>query len=190
MRPKAAGLAKKMGYNNVKVYVDGEPMWRFAGYYYTPEFVKSGNIVLIDLRSPDAVKEGHIPRAANIPVNKLKEAEDKFPSKNTPVIFYSDREDDLVVAVTTAREWGYKRATVFSGGMDAWKAKGYELKKGPAATEIKYARKLELGEISIPDFEKALKSELTYIVDVRTKEEYTAGHYSGAVNIPRPVNLL
>ncbi|MDI6801672.1 MAG: rhodanese-like domain-containing protein [Thermodesulfovibrionales bacterium] len=185
MSPRSAGLARKMGYTNVKVYVDGEPMWRHEGYYTvnTADFVKTGNVVIIDLRFPDMVSKGHIPRAVNIPAEKLKDAEEGFPSQNAPIIFYSDNLKDIENAVKTVRGWGYKRATVFLGGGAAWTAKGYKLQIGPAATEIRYTRKLEPGEISIPDFEKALKTDIIHIIDVRSPEEYAGGHFHGAINV-------
>ncbi len=187
MSQKAAGLAVKWEYTNIKVFVKGEPGWKKAGYYTTStaDFVESGNIVLVDLRSTEALKTGHIPGAVNIPAGILADARNKFPSyKGAHIVFYSDSTDDLKMAVKTAREWGYRKTTVFAGGVNAWRQKGYSIKKGPAASEINYARKISPGEISIEDFEKAMKSGTAVIVDVRTQTEHAAGHFKGAVNIP------
>ena len=67
--------------------------------------------------------------------------------------------------------------------MIAWKEKGYDVKTGPAAEEIIYVRKLEPGQISIPNFEAALKTEAITVVDVRGPAEYEEGHFPGAMNI-------
>ena len=187
MSPKSAGLAKKWGYNNVKVYVQGIPNWKKTGHYTvsTPDYVRTGNIVLIDLRAPAAVIAGHIPRAVGIPAKKLEAARDQFPESLTaPIVFYSDNVEESKKAVKTAREWRYKNVTLLEfPGTIAWKEKGYDVNTGPAATEIIYVRKLEPGQISIANFEAALKTEAITVIDVRGKEEYDAGHFPGAVNI-------
>ncbi|MEN8265116.1 MAG: rhodanese-like domain-containing protein [Nitrospirota bacterium] len=187
MSQKAAGLAVKWGYTNIRVFVQGEPGWKKAGYYTTsiPDFVKTGNIVLVDLRSTEAVKTGHIPGTVSIPAGILADARNKFPSyQGAHIVFYSDSTDDLKMAVKTARRWGYRKTTVFAGGVDSWKQKGYSLAKGLAASEINYTRRISPGEISITDFEKSMKSGTAVIVDVRTPTEHAAGHFKGAVNIP------
>lgn len=187
MSPKSAGLAKKWGYENVKVYVQGIPNWKKTGHHTvsTSDYVRTANIVLIDLRAPAAVTAGHIPRAVGIPSGKLDAAEDEFPESLTaPIVFYSENIEVSKKAVETAKGWRYKNVTLLEfPGVIAWKEKGYDVKTGPAAEEIIYVRKLEPGQISIPDFEAALKSEAITVVDVRGPEEYKAGHFPDAVNI-------
>ena len=48
-----AGLAKELGYTNIRVFLAGEPAWSDEGYpvYASNEFVEKGNIVLLDLRT-------------------------------------------------------------------------------------------------------------------------------------------
>ncbi len=48
MSTASAGLAKKLGYTNIRVYLDGEPAWSKANLptYSTTEFIKNGNVVL------------------------------------------------------------------------------------------------------------------------------------------------
>jgi rhodanese-related sulfurtransferase len=187
MSPKSAGLAKKWGYENVKVYVQGVPGWKKSGRHMvsTSDYVRTANIVLVDLRAPAAVTAGHIPGAVGIPAGDLEAAKDRFPESLTaPIVFYSDNIDEAKKAVQTARGWRYKNVTLLEfPGVMAWKEKGYEVNTGPAAEEIVYLRKLEPGQISIPDFEAALKSQAITVVDVRGPEEYKAGHFPGAINI-------
>ncbi len=187
MSPKAAGMAKKLGYKNIRVFLQGEPGWKKAGYYTTstPEYVKTANIILIDLRSRKAVEAGHIPGAVNIPADEFTKVRGKFPSyRGAHIVFYSDNEEDIKKSVRTVRKWGYKKSTVYLGGVDAWEQSGHTLVKGPSAEDIKYVRKTSPGEISIADFEKSMETGTAFIVDVRTPTEHAAGHFKGAVNIP------
>ncbi len=187
MSPKSAGLAKKWGYENVKVYVQGAPGWKKSGRYLasTADYVRTANIVLIDLRAPAAVTAGHIPKAVGIPAGELEVAKDRFPESLTaPIVFYSDNIEESKKAVDAARSWRYKNVTLLDfPGTLAWKQKGYDVNTGPAAEEIVYIRKLEPGQISIADFEAALKSQAITVIDVRGPEEYKAGHFPGAINI-------
>ncbi len=187
MSPKSAGLAKKWGWKNVRAYVEGMPAWKKAGYYAvsTPDYVRTGNIVLIDLRSPAAVTAGHIPGAVNIPAGNLAGAKDRFPQALTaPIVFYSDTLNDSIEAVKTAGGWKYKNVSLleFPGAL-AWEKKGYDIRTGPAAEKVVYVRKLEPGEISIENFEDALKSKAITVIDVRGPSEYASGHFPGAINI-------
>jgi rhodanese-related sulfurtransferase len=46
-------------------------------------------VVLIDARTPDEYREGHIPGAINIYAEKVKEQASRLPKdKSTPIIFY------------------------------------------------------------------------------------------------------
>lgn len=187
MSPISAGLAKKWGWANVKVYVEGMPAWQKAGHYTvsTPDYVRTANIVLIDLRAPAVVTAGHIPGAVSIPADKLANAKDAFPESLTaPIVFYSDNIEESIKAVATARGWRYKKVSLleFPSALP-WQKKGYDIKTGPAAEEIVYVRKLEPGQISIPDFEAALKTQAITVIDVRKPSEYAAGHFAGALNI-------
>jgi len=167
--------------------VDGQPAWKKAGHHTvsTPDYVRTANIVLIDLRAPAAVTAGHIPRAVGIPAGKLAGAQDSFPESLTaPIVFYSDNIEESIKAVETARGWRYKKVSILEfPGVLEWEKKGYDIKTGPAATEIIYVRKLEPGQISIPTFEAVLKSKAITVIDVRGPSEYAAGHFPGAINI-------
>ena len=187
MSPKSASLAKKWGWNNAKVYIEGMPAWKKGGHHpvSTPDYVRTANIVLIDLRAPAAVTAGHIPRAVGIPAGKLAGANDSFPESLTaPIVFYSDNIEESIKAVETARKWRYKKVSLLEfPGVLEWQKKGYDIKTGPAAKEIVYVRKLEPGQISIANFEAALKTRAITVIDVRGPSEYAAGHFPGAINI-------
>lgn len=192
MSPKSAGLAVNWGHKSPLVYVDGLPAWKKAGNRISPSIkhIAEGNIVLIDLRSQKAAMKGYIPRAYSFPMDILEDAEDAFPQGyGAPIYLYSDNDEDISDAVEEVKDWGYKNVNGFYGALEAWKAAGKELQTGPVLTAtddmpISWEKTLGPGEISISDFTKSLKSELIFVVDARTPEEYASGHFPGSVSIP------
>lgn len=187
LSPKSAAIAVKLGFKDVRMFPEGEPGWKKLAYPLeaSPAFVKSGNIVLIDLRHADKAQAGHIPRAVNIPAPILSGASDRFPEfTGAPVVFYSDNENELNAALELMRDWGFRNATVFPDGVRAWQSAGNQLAVGPAPTKISYARKLADGEISIEEFEEIVKLDSRHLIDVRTAEEFGKGHFPTAMNIP------
>jgi rhodanese-related sulfurtransferase len=186
MSPVSAGQAVKLGYTNVKVMVQGVPAWKKLGraVVASQQFVETGNIVLVDLRSADEYAKGHIPGAYNIPQAKLAEAENQFPEKKiAPIVFYGDGAEK---ASLTARKWGYKNAAVVNGGLQGWIEAGKKLDTTPSPDKITWVRKLAEGEVSIADFRKIAEENPAdqVILDVRTNDEVAAGKFANSLHIP------
>ncbi|PID74372.1 MAG: hypothetical protein CSB32_01240 [Desulfobacterales bacterium] len=192
MSPKSAGLAAQWGHKNPRVYIDGLPTWKKAGKPAVPsvKYIERGNIVIVDLREVGKVEQGHIPRAFSIPMAKLEDAEDAFPQgRGAPIYLYSDNAADLAAAQKMIKEWGYKNVNAYHGALKAWQAADKKLQTGPALTAtdenpINWEKQLNEGELSIKDFTESLKSDLIYVVDARTPEEYASGHFPGSISIP------
>lgn len=187
MSTTSAGLAKKMGYTNVRVFLDGEPAWMKAGLptYATNDFVINGNVVLIDIRPSSKAVDGRIKGAVNIPYEKLDDRLDDIP-RNAPVVLYGDEE--VMDAVEDMRDDGFKFVSMVKGGYEGWVAAGGEIEKGPIfATQINWQRQLGKGEVSVEDFRKAASGEdkNAIIVDARTKDEVAElGIFKNTINIP------
>ncbi|MDH3329362.1 MAG: rhodanese-like domain-containing protein [Desulfobulbaceae bacterium] len=141
MSPKSAGLAKKAGYENIKVLLEGEPAWTKAGYptYASTGFVSKGNIVLIDLRSFEKSKNARIPRSITIPYDTLDEMVDDIPKK-APIVLYSDNEKEAFNALQELREEGFKKVSLVYGDLDRWLKADGNFESGPVVTEIKWQR--------------------------------------------------
>ncbi len=187
LSPKSASIAVKLGFKDVRMFQEGEPGWKKLTYPLEASlaFVKSGNIVLIDLRSAQKARAGHIPRAVSIPASTLSAASDRFPEfMGAPVVFYSDNEGELTAALELMRDWGYTNATTFAGGVGAWQSAGNQLVAGAAPTTISYVRKLAEGEVSIKAFEEIVKLGSHTVIDTRTADEFAKGHFPNAINIP------
>ncbi|MEW6428448.1 MAG: rhodanese-like domain-containing protein [Thermodesulfobacteriota bacterium] len=185
---KNAGLAKKLGYTNVRVMLQGVPGWKKSGrpLVASPDFIKNGNNVIVDLRSAEEAAQGHIPRAVNIPFAKLAESESAFAVKpSAPIVVYGNG-DEAEQGAKIIQKWGFKTVALVDGGIDGWKARGGELASGATGTEISWTRIPGKDEVVIADFLKAVEGgdPGRIILDVRTKDEAAAGGFAGAVHIP------
>lgn len=188
MSPKAAGLAAKMGFTNIKVMLQGVPGWKKSGQMMTASnrFVAEGNLVLVDLRPKDEAFSGHIARAVNIPLAELSEAEEEFPTaKAAPIVLYGNGEEARQGA-KIIKGWGFKTIAMVDGGLPGWQKAGGQLQKGPVAGEINWVRSLGPDEVNIADFKLAAtgKAANQVILDVRTSEESAAGRFDNCIQIP------
>lgn len=183
-----AGLAKKFGYKNVRVYLDGEPAWVKEGNptYASKDFVEKGNIVLVDLRASQKAIKGRIKRAVSVPYEKLENKIDDIP-RNAPVVLYSDNEEEVTDALDDLRTEEFKHVSLVAGNYQGWVKSGGAIESGAiASTEIKWQRKLGKGEVSVADFKKATDGldPGVYVIDSRTKEEVAElGIFKNTVNI-------
>ena len=74
---------------------------------------------LIDVRSPQEYKEGHLERSINIPLYDIKEKiHSKIPNKNTPIIVYCQSGNRSKKAIEVLEKEGDKNLYNIIGGMD------------------------------------------------------------------------
>ncbi|MBL4901506.1 rhodanese [Desulfocapsa sp. AH-315-G09] len=187
MSTKIAGLAKKDGYKNVKVYLDGNPAWIKAGnsVYASKGNVEKGNIIIIDLRSKTKSEAGRIARSVSIPYDSLDDRIDDIPIK-APIVLYSDNTEETTDAIEDLRDEGYKKLALISGNYAGWVKAGGKTVTGPVTTEINWVRKLGKDEVGKADFMKAVSGADAgaVILDVRTTDETSAGSFRGAILVP------
>lgn len=187
MSTKVAGLAKKDGYTNVRVYLDGQPAWIKAGnpVYTTRETIDKGNIVLIDLRSAEKSAQGRIPRAVSIPYATLEDAIEEIPDK-APLVLYGDSQEEALKGLKELRSKGFKKIALVEGNYTGWIKAGGKSVKGPVVTEINWQRRRGKNEVSRAEFLKAAEGRdaSAVILDVRTEKERAAGGFKNALAIP------
>ena len=196
MSPDSARRAEKLGYTNVKVYVDGVPEWVKKNYLVlSTQFLKEAWIekdiphVLVDVRPAADAEKGFIKGAVTVPVAEIEKSIAKFPPKDkkAPIMIYDQKGgDDAVKAAKALITAGYAPVDIVSGGIDAWKAAGFPVQTGRLADTIVYVPKPRPGEISIDDFTKIAKATPvdTLILDVRNRDEGNAGMIKGAKLLP------
>ncbi len=192
----SARKAEKLGYKNVKVFHAGLPAWKKAKKLIVSNTKNlkrlkklDASYILLDLRSPDRIKKGHIPKAVAAPDGNVEALKDQFPKYKKAAIILYNQDGDVAAAkkaFEAIRGWGYSQVSILIGGLDAWKKTGEKLATGDAAKEIKYVRKLLPGELEIAKFKAAIEKpkEEFVIVDVRNPNEYEAGKFPNAINVP------
>lgn len=86
---------------------------------------------IVDVREADEFAGGHLPEARNIPTGKLAERVgelDKF--KDKPIIVCCASGMRSGKATSELKKQGFTRLYSLAGGVDAWVAAGYPIKKG------------------------------------------------------------
>lgn len=186
MSPNSAGMARKMGYSNLHVSLEGIPVWKKSGKSVTAseKFVQTGNIVLVDLRAKEAYEAGHIPKAHNIPLAALAAQENNFPLK-APTVLYADSPAEAEQGYKLIKKWGVKTISIWPGGEKSWAARGNKLATGPSPAAITWARQIGKNEITMAEFKKAMEGNTgQMILDVRTKDEVQTGTLKNSICIP------
>ncbi|MBM9537150.1 rhodanese-like domain-containing protein [Desulfobulbus alkaliphilus] len=189
MSPASAGLAKKLGYTDVRVYLEGEPVWleAFLPTYSSEEFILHGNVVLVDMRPRNQVIEGRIQGAYSVPFATLENALGDL-ARNAPIVLYGEDEYQEEEAIFILRAEGFRNVSLVRGGYQGWLKNDGAIESGPIfATEITWVRQLGRGEVSVADFRRAASGEDTsaIIIDARTREEVAElGTFRHTINMP------
>ncbi|NTV48692.1 MAG: sulfurtransferase [Geobacteraceae bacterium] len=195
MSPGSAAKAMKLGYTNLKVYVDGMPAWSEKNYgLLSAQFLKESWIdkdiphVLLDVRSEKDVAKGFIKGAVAFPAkNSEKLIKALEIKKGAPVMVYDQNggHDAKLVASALVKA-GFKRVVVLNAGFDAWQTLKYDVSSGKLAAKATYTPKPRPGEIDLAEFEKyaANLPANVMIIDVRNQDEGKAGMLKTAKLIP------
>lgn len=202
---KAVEAAMAAGYTNVKGFQAGIPGWKKAklAVHSSPEWLTKNldkHHVVIDARDVAESSRKHVETAVSMPAAELAAMTKQFikeqqiaelpgvTDKRAPIVVYADKHTDksALVAYKQLRDWGYGNASILTGGFNDWVEKSYPVASGPAATEIKYTKKLVKGAIPPQEFATLVKSrEGVVFLDVRTDAEVAKlGMLTGATHIP------
>jgi rhodanese-related sulfurtransferase len=148
-----------------------------------------GSYILLDLRAKDQIEKDHIPNAVAAPDGKVEPLKGQFPTyMNATIILYNQDGDFAGAkdAYKTITGWGYKQVSVLDAGFAGWQKSGNKIATGPAASAIKYVRKLLPGEMDVQEFSALVKkpAEGFVVIDVRSTSEMTDGKLPNTINIP------
>lgn len=89
---------------------------------------KNPGVVLIDVREPQELEEGFIPKAIHIPRGFLELKIEKVAAdRNSEIILYCAGGSRSVLAAKSLKEMGYSKAKSMIGGFTVWEAAEYEI---------------------------------------------------------------
>lgn len=139
---------------------------RFAGA------IDEGATVL-DIRKPEAFCGSFIPGSLNISVGMLSGYAGYFLRYDQPILIVGSDMAEIDTAVRRLARLGYDRLEGYlRGGMHAWETSGRPLAQVGVTTAAQLKQSLADADAS------------PTILDVRTIDEYDAGHLDGAVHAP------
>ncbi len=145
---------------------------------------KGEKYIAIDARPYKKYLAGAIPGSIGIPEKQFADKRDMLPigKADTTLVYYCGGYKCSLShkSAIKARYLGYKKVVVAEAGYPGWK----ELYGGSAALEVK-AGEAE-GAVDSKWFLETLKSnpDAITLIDVRDPEEYAAGHFPSAINMP------
>jgi rhodanese-related sulfurtransferase len=85
---------------------------------------------VLDLRSEEAFKEGHLPGAKNAPFEKMAAAMEKFKlNQKNPVVLVCESGASSRKALADLKKMGFEEVGSLDGGVQAWKAAALPLVK-------------------------------------------------------------
>jgi len=123
---RLSGELREQGYNGIKRYQLGLPVWRALGHTVETDiggarYVMRGDrtAVWVDARSPEAFARGTVPRAVNIQKGEAEAANDdgRLPKKDkgTRVIVFADSPADARAVAEEIAHRAYWNSSYFSG---------------------------------------------------------------------------
>ena len=146
---------------------------------------------LLDIREKGEAADGHIFGATNLPRRLIEyRIAELVPDRSTRIFIYGDDNERTSLALTTLRRLGYANATQISGGVAAWAGEaGGALSTGSNVPSKDFGEKIHVQEhvpsLSVVEFaERKKRGDGMIVCDVRTPEEFLAGHIPGAVSCP------
>jgi len=130
-------------------------------------FKAGGQTVFVDIREPEHVALGYIKGCVFIRADELEmQVRHLLPDKNAPVVLYCRSGVESLLTTMTLKEMGYKDARNLAGGIEAWKASGYEVvTNGILSLEqlTHYSRQIILREIGLEGQKKLLEARVLLV---------------------------
>ena len=124
-------------------------------------------ITLMDIREPKHVALGYIEGCVFIRGDELEmQVNHLLPDKNDPVLLYCATGNRSLMTALTLKEMGYANVSSLKGGIEAWRAAGYELVTDGILSRKQidlYSRQIILREIGIEGQKKLLNAKVLMI---------------------------
>lgn len=166
-------------------------------------FDKGEDIVVVDGRTPEEYKRMSIPNGISVPNAELVyRIHDIAPSPDTTVVVNCAGRTRSIIGAQTLRNAGIPNKVVaLRAGTMGWRLAGFELDHGASrkypdvsgagmaeakarAEEMVKTYGIPKVDLGTVDAWRGEKNRTLYVLDVRSQEEYEAGHLPGALHAP------
>ena len=169
---------------------DGVEYLDAAGLPAMLERRQSETVYLIDVRTEEEYRQGHIPGFAWWPGGQaVQRADDVAVVKNAALVFCCDGRARATVTASLYRQMGFGAVYVVDGGAPAWESAGHTLDAGlerPPIAGFEAARQ-SVRSITAAELQAQLESGdgAPPVIFVDTSQDFAAGHTPGARWISR-----
>lgn len=142
---------------------------------------KEESFRVLDIRRAVEYQGEHIIDSLNVPVDNLEEGLIDIDNDETVVIIGSN-EADYKKAVEVLQSEGYLSVAVLTGGVSSWKQFGGQtVTVGNPESFIDQAKVIY---IVSEELKNLVDNKAVFVLDTRNADAFSAGHISGAINIP------
>lgn len=164
---------------------------------------KAADVMILDMRTPEEFGRFCIPGAINVPGGDVVLWADELKQKpKGSIIINCAGRTRSIIGTAALRKLGLENVRALKNGTMGWALEGFELESKPArqiavASETSRERATTLtlqlaAEEGIPfisarevmSITKSAYDGVTYIIDVRSENEFASGHLPGSFNVP------
>ncbi|MET0269313.1 MAG: rhodanese-like domain-containing protein [Sphingomonas sp.] len=153
--------------------------------------IARAEIALIDVRDEAAFARGHPLFAAQVPIDRIgHEAAARWPRRDVRIVIYGDdaaggAED----GAARFRALGYTNVALLAGGLEGWRAAGYELFEDVNSYAKAFGELVEhrraTPSLSAPQVQALIDTRADIaILDARRFDEYATMSLPGGVSVP------
>jgi molybdopterin/thiamine biosynthesis adenylyltransferase/rhodanese-related sulfurtransferase len=130
-------------------------------------FQVNGKITFVDIREPEELSLGYIKGAVFVRGDELEmQARHLLPDKQAPLVLYCSSGIRSLLTAQTLKEIGYSDVRTLAGGIEAWKAAGYDVvTSGLLGLEQlnHYSRQIILREVGVEGQRKLLDAKVLLV---------------------------
>jgi len=166
--------------------IPGEKYQTISVSQLQKEISTGSKLTLLDIRTFENYAEAHILDSVNVPLTDFPVGS-KINVLNPVVVITTDLgEEDKVNVETAIKALSDEHiidVRVLAGGIEAWKKIiGALVNFGDPKS---FTDQAKVSYVEVDKLNEAIKQGIpTFILDIRTPEEYASGHLKGSLNVP------
>jgi len=130
-------------------------------------FKVAGHTTFVDIREPEEICLGYIKGSVFVRGHELEmQARHLLPVKEAPLVLYCASGIRSLLLAQSLKEMGYSDVCSLAGGIDAWKAAGYEVVTSGLLTLdqlTRYSRQVILREVGVEGQRRLLDAKVLLV---------------------------